>query len=146
MNDQNFTGQDQNYQQPGYNQSQPGYNITPKSLPLYIILSLVTCGIFEFYWLYTANEDITLLTRKPERMSGAMVVLLSIVTCGIFLWYWMYQQGVELDEYKTRLGIPSNNSGVLYLILAIISGGLIPLALIQNEINQIVTGKYGRIF
>ena len=129
------------YQQPGFNPN--GYMPAPKSLPLYIILSLVTCGIFEFYWLYTANEDLTFLSRRQDRMNGGLVVLLSLVTCGIYLFFWTYQQGQAIDEIKTRMGVPSSNSGVLYLILAIISGGLIPLALIQNEINQIVTGSYG---
>ena len=65
------------------------------------------------------------------------VVLLTIVTCGIYGIYWAYKQGEKLDFTKNNRGIPSSNSGVLYLILQIFGFGIIAYALMQNELNKL---------
>lgn len=128
-----------NYQQPNY--QQPNYQqpkvVAPKNLALCIILSLVTCGIYGYYWLYCLTEDVNTLSGQ-QGTSGGMVILLSIVTCGIYLWFWLYKQGTAIDQIKTSRGIPSSNSAILYLVLAIVGLSIVSYALMQNEINNLV--------
>lgn len=125
-----------NYQQPNYNQP-VGRVVAPKNLALCIILSLVTCGIYSLYWLYTLTEDVNALSGEPGATSGGMVILLSIVTCGIYLWFWLYKQGSRIDQIKSSRGYPSSNSGILYLILAIFGLSIVSYALMQDEINKL---------
>ena len=113
-----------------------------RSIAIYLILTIVTCGIFGIYWLYTLNEDIGKLTGH-QKVSGGLLILLSIVTCGIYELYWLYTQGQDIDEIKTKLGVNSSNTGILYLVLGLLTGGIIPYCLMQNEINNIVSGRYG---
>ena len=51
-----------------------------KNLALYIILSIVTCGIFALVWLAMLANDLRTMSNDESKMSGGMVVLLTIVT------------------------------------------------------------------
>lgn len=116
-----------------------GNGIQQRNIALCIILSIVTCGIYGWYWLYTMTEDTNRLSRDPGATSGGIVILLSIVTCSIYLWYWMYKRGEILDRAKVERGLPSSNSGILYIILAFFGLGIVSYALIQNELNNLAT-------
>lgn len=126
------------YQQPYQQPVQPPLRpVQGRSLAVCIILSLVTCGIYGIYWLYVLQEDMNALTGRQD-MSGGMVILLSIVTCGIYSYIWAWQMGEKVDGIKTARGIPSSNSGLVYLLLSIFGLGIVTYALIQNEINNAV--------
>ena len=114
-----------------------GGPIEQRNIALCIILSIVTCGIYGLYWIYKLTEDVNKLKGDPNATSGGIVILLSIVTCGIYMWYWLYKQGDNLDQIKASRGLPSSNSGLLYLILAIVGLGIVSYALMQNELNQL---------
>lgn len=115
----------------------PTGGVEQKNIALCIILSLVTCGIYNLYWLYTLTEDVKKLSNNPNGTSGGIVILLSIVTCSIYLWYWMYKQGDTIDQVKQSRGIASSNTGILYLILGIVGLSIVSNALMQNEINNL---------
>ena len=72
-----------------------------------------------------------------ERRNIAVCIVLTLVTFGIYGIYWAYKQGEKLDFTKNNRGIPSSNSGVLYLILQIFGFGIIAYALMQNELNKL---------
>ncbi len=107
--------------------------IQQRNIAVCIILSIVTCGIYGLYWLACLTND-TNTAADTEGTSGGMTVLLTIITCNIYGLYWAYKQGEKIDIAKQKRGIPSSNSGVLYLVLCL----LIPVvawALMQNELN-----------
>ena len=110
----------------------------PRSIPLAIIFSLITCGIYSFYWIYKINEEINILSDEEGATSGGMVILFSIITCGIYSIYWAYRMGERVDRIQGVNG----NSHILYLILYLTSGltsgvtGMVALALMQDAINK----------
>ena len=110
--------------------------IKKRNIAVCIILSIVTCGIYGLYWLYQLTEDTNALTGDANATSGGMVILLSIVTCSIYLWYWLYKQGERIDAVKTANGMPSSNSGIIYIILGIVGLSIISYCLMQSEINR----------
>ena len=67
-----------------------------KNIVVCVILSIVTCGIYSLYWLYTLNEAARTVNPNEWQMGGGMVILLSIITCGIFGLYWYYKMGKAL--------------------------------------------------
>ncbi len=120
-------------------QSQPG-SVPSRSIPLYLILTIVTCGIFGLYWIVCLVNDLNTAAGTQNDTNGIVVLLLDIVTCGIYGLYWMYKAGEKVGMIKQRRGIPvSGNDGILYLILQLIGLGIINYCLIQNEINQVAT-------
>ena len=72
--------------------------------------------------------------------SGGMVFLLDIITCGIYGLYWCYKAGDKLDRVKQQRGIPSSNTGILYLILSLIGLDIVVWALVQSEVNGMMGG------
>lgn len=110
-----------------------------RSVGLAIVLSIVTCGIYAIYWMYTITNDVHEVTGRQTTASGGMVILYSLITCGIYSFYWMYKMGESLAEAKEQRGMRvDNNAGLLYLILTFFMLALVSYALIQSSINDII--------
>lgn len=126
---------------PGY--GAPGGFRAPiryRNIVVCILLSIVTCGIYGLYWLACMADDLNTACGVPQDTSGGMVVLLSIVTCGIYELFWLYRAGEKVSYIKARnTGYPDNSAAVLYLVLGILSVGIVSLCLIQNELNQVAS-------
>ena len=111
--------------------------VKERNIVMCIILTFVTCVIYGLYWAVCLQDDSNALAND-FKTSGVMVVVLSIVTCGIYAIYWAYKMGEKLDAVKQSRGIPASNSGILYVILYLVTGGIVSYALMQNEINKLV--------
>ncbi len=112
----------------------------PRSVGLCIVLSIITCGIYLYYWLYCIHEDVQEVCGRPMSVSGGVVVVLTLITCGIYGIYWCYKMGQLLDEAK---GTPGSYSGVLYLVLSIFGLDIVAFALMQSELNRFTAGYDG---
>lgn len=100
-----------------------------RSLATCIILSIITCGIYSFFWIANIHNEFARVNNEDE--NGWLVVVLSIVTCGIYGLVWFYKMGSKLE----KLG--GKNDAVLYIILAILGLGIVSLALIQVQENEL---------
>ncbi len=107
-----------------------------RSISTSIILSIVTCGIYAWYWIYKLNEAAVQNNPKEWDKSGGMVILLSIVTCGIFLLYWFYSMG---KAYAPLLGEDKSTTFLLFCFIPY-AGMYINLASIQGAINAKLGG------
>lgn len=94
-------------------------------------------GIYGIYWFICVTNDTNVVSgHASDGTSGGVAFILSVITCNIYGLYWAYKQGEKLDEAKTAHGIPSSNSGILYLILCLLGLGIIAWALMQSELNK----------
>lgn len=117
--------------------SQPGM-VPSRSIALYIVLTIVTCGIFGLYWLVCIVNDLNTAAGTPDDTNGVVVLLLDIITCGIYGLFWAYKAGDKVAVIKQRRGVPvSGNEGILYLVLQLFGLGIINYCLLQNELNQV---------
>ena len=82
-----------------------------------ILLTIVTCGIYGLYWFVCITDDTNEMSGENELAGGGMALLLTLVTCGIYGWYWAYKMGEKVDIIKSRGGMPSSNSGILFVVL-----------------------------
>jgi hypothetical protein len=114
----------------------PG-RIQERNIALCIIFSIITCGIYLYYWIYCMTEDTKKVANRPDFTSGGVVILLAIVTCGFYMLYWMYKEGEMIDQAKQFRGLSSSSSSILYLVLTIVGLGIVSYALIQNELNNL---------
>ncbi len=89
-----------------------------RSLVMYILLSLVTCGIYSYYFLYSIAQDANVVCADDgKKTSGlAAFILLSIVTCGIYAWIWYYNLGNRLSENAPRYGLNFSENGTTVLM------------------------------
>ena len=74
---------------------------TQRSVPMCVILSIVTCGIYGLYWYVCLTNEVDAVTQEPGP-GGGMSLLLSIVTCGIYNIYWGWKMGDKLDAGKKQ--------------------------------------------
>ena len=95
-----------------------------------IILSIITCGIYNLYWIYALNNDASRLAREDE--DGGMVLILSLITCGIYFLIWNYKMGDKIYQAGGK------NDQVVYLILAIFGLSIVSMALMQTEVNNLL--------
>ena len=112
--------------------------IQKRSIGMCIVLSIITCGIYGLYWFVVLTDDANRMTEDAQNeTSGGMALLFKIITCNIYGLYWMYKQGDKIDRIKNSRGIPSSNTGILYLILSLFGLSIVSYALMQNELNNI---------
>ena len=112
--------------------------VSKRGIPLAIILSIVTCGIYTIYWQIKLTDEMNTLLNKPNATSGLMAFIYSVITCGIYFIYWLYKMGDNVDELKGKSG----DTGILYLVLGVLCLGIIPMALAQDAINDKADGVY----
>lgn len=109
--------------------------VTPRNIVVAIILSFVTCGIYQIYWMIKMNDEVNVLSSEPDAANGIMVFLFTLITCGIYGFYWTYKMGERCDRIK---GADGGSSAILYLILSILGLGIVTYCLIQDTINKAV--------
>lgn len=114
--------------------------IEKKNIALCIVFSIITCGIYSLYWLFSMAEDINMAASKPDGTSGGMVLLFSIITCGIYTLYWLYKSGDQLEQLRMERGRAQGHLAILYLLLGLFGFSVISYALIQSELNEYAAG------
>lgn len=120
---QQYNGQQYNGQQQYYdpNQGQP-YGVqrlkTDRGLASYILLTIITCGIYSYYFIWQMAHDVNIACEGDgESTSGlAAFILLSIVTCGIYAWVWYYKLGNRLCNNAGRYGLQFQENGTTVLM------------------------------
>lgn len=122
-----------------------------RSFVVILLLSIVTCGIYGLYFMYTAINDLNQAFEGDgqESPSFGMWLLLTIVTCGIYDIYWWYKQGNRMQmSGMSRYGLTIQESGAIYLILTLATyfvgfTGLIAQYFLVKNLN-LISAAYNR--
>lgn len=110
--------------------------IKEKSIAVYLILTILTCGLFGIVWFITLTDDVA-YASDDHQLSGGMALLLTILTCGLYSIYWAYVMGKRVCDAKEKAGLRGTDNSVLYLVLCILSLNIVNYCLIQSELNEI---------
>ncbi len=131
------------YVPPTYAQTQPTFfdcGVQARDIAVAIILSIVTCGIYNIYWFVKMVDDVNRVSNDQGAFSGGVTWLLMFVTGGIYGWYWYYQAAKKMRYAKQVRNMPAeDNTEILYLILAIFGFGIVDMCLIQSDLNKMAT-------
>ena len=107
------------------------------AIPLGIVLSVLTCGIYNVYWNYRQFKAMNFLLGREE-FNFVLWLLLSLVTCGIFHIYYEYKMGSELQAYMKTQGYQVNSDlGLVGLALSCFGLTVVADAIYQNELNKL---------
>lgn len=112
--------------------------VKEKSIGLCVVLSLVTCGIYSIYWLYTIAHDLNDLCESQNQEKGAesgLVVVLSIVTCGIYLLYYLWKAGKMVSSLTRSNGQHPSDDSIVLMVLSILQLSLVSYCILQSHIN-----------
>ena len=114
----------------------PANGLKKRSIGLAILFTILTCGIYGFYWMVQLTDESRMLAGDMDATSGGMALLFCIITCGIYGIYWNYRLGECLDKVREAKGTAAGNLAILYLVLSIFGLGIISFSLAQNELNK----------
>ncbi|BAM47544.1 DUF4234 domain-containing protein [Amphibacillus xylanus] len=106
-----------------------------RNVGVVIILSLITCGLYNIYWMYAITEEISYLI-DDRSFRGGKVILFSLITCGIYTFFWYYTVGSKLMIAQRNHNKMVKDNSIIYLILAIFGLGIISNAIIQSDMNN----------
>ncbi|MEI6131413.1 MAG: DUF4234 domain-containing protein [Bacillota bacterium] len=94
--------------------------IQRREIVMLIVLSIITCGIYTYYFMYTATRDLNQMAGNDGKgTEPSTVILLSIVTCGIYAYYWYYTQGNRMQNLANGRGFKVDENGTTYLMWGI---------------------------
>ncbi len=112
------------------------------SIAGYIILTLLTCGLFNLYWNYRQMKACNYLLGREEFSFWAWL-LLTIITCGIYHVFYQYKMGTAIGEIQHSRGLYIfENLPIISVVVTIIGLPFVVDCIHQNEINKIVTRHY----
>ena len=115
--------------------------VQKRDLALSIILSIVTCGIYQIYWFIVMTDDVKTASGDNQLASGGMAFLFTLLTCGIYQVYWGYKMGELMGKAQASKKLPVKDNSVLYLILNLFGFSIITMALVQNDLNAVADVK-----
>lgn len=144
-NQQQYTGQ--YAQQPAAAPMGYGPVKSDRSLIGWLLLSIVTCGIYSYYFLYCLARDInTMCQEDGDSTPGiAAFILLSFVTCGFYALYWYYKIGNRLQANAPRYGLVFQENGTTILMWQIVGallcclGSIFAMNIIIKNTNAMAT-------
>ncbi len=101
-----------------------------------IILTFITCGIYNIFWNWHQMEACNELLGRPE-FDPVKVFLLSLVTCGLYFIYYQYcMGGIILELQRARKMQPYENLPTVSLLLSVFGLSIIVDAIHQHELNK----------
>jgi hypothetical protein len=100
---------------------------TNRSLLTYILLGIITFGIYDLYFMYKWAKDINAICDGDGKNTAGLLkyIFFSLITCGIYSLYWFYALGNRIQENakeKYDIAVAENGTTIL---LWIIVGSLI---------------------
>ncbi len=108
-----------------------------RGIALWIILSIITCGICALVWFINMVNDVnTICNDEKSSQSGGMVFLLTLVTCGIYGLIWFYQAGKRMEVAGKRYNMNIADNSLIYLLLSIFGLGIVTYGLLQSDLNK----------
>ena len=127
---------------------------TQRSLLKYVLLTIVTCGIYGLYFIYALARDVNIMCEEDGKDTPGLLkyFLLSIVTCGIYSFVWYYNLGNRLQanaNEQYELNVSENGTTVLLwmLIGSLVCGiaTLVATNIIIKNTNAIATEYNNRL-
>ncbi|MBN2280439.1 MAG: DUF4234 domain-containing protein [Candidatus Marinimicrobia bacterium] len=108
------------------------------NIPLYIVLTIFTCGLFNLYWNYRQMETCNYMLKREE-FTFLSWILLSIITCGIYHVYYQYKMASAIVEIQyQRNAMPTPNLPILSAILTAFVLSFIVDLIHQSELNKLL--------
>lgn len=109
------------------------------NIPLYLILTILTCGVFNLYWNYRQMVACNDLLRRDE-FSFWIWFLLSIITCGIYHIFYQYKMSrAILEIQRARNRELFDNLPLISVVVTIIGLPFVVDCIHQHEINKLVS-------
>lgn len=96
-----------------------------------ILLTIITCGIYGIYWIIMMAREGVSVKDPADNGILEIVLMLFLPFLGIFLVEKKFAEGCA------EKGIAHNDNSILYLILGLVGLGIVPLCMLQSDLNKL---------
>lgn len=103
-----------------------------RSIVLDLLLTILTCGLFNLYVQYRQIVTVNAMLGK-EKYSFIAWLLLTIITCGLYHIYHEYRKSSDIAEAMQE---PHSNEPIISLILTVFGLHVVADAIQQSRINK----------
>lgn len=119
-----------------------------RSLLLFVLLNIITCGFYTFYFVHTASRDVNIACEGDGEYTSGLLkyIILSILTCGIYSVYWDYALANRLASNGQRYGYTIQENGSTFILWLILGwwvcglGYFVARNIIIKNLNKICRG------
>ncbi len=95
--------------------------VKKRNVPLALVLSVVTCGLYGLYWMASLTKDIQELSGEKKTASGGIAALFTVLTCTLYSYYWFYKVGGSLVEARRSRGLSLDSvSNMTYAVTTVV--------------------------
>ncbi len=113
--------------------------IQKRNIPLYIILNLITCGIFSYFWFYFLAKDMSRYrTENSVDTSPGMMVLFDILSGGFYGAFVFYKWGKQTGEIAATYGKESKDNSIFFGVASVFGLSMLVMAIMQDMFNQLI--------
>ncbi|MBI4376844.1 MAG: DUF4234 domain-containing protein [Elusimicrobia bacterium] len=107
-------------------------------IALSLILSVITCGLYNVYWNYQQFRAMNHLLSREEYKFWPWAFL-ALITCGLYHIYTEYRMGADLHLYMKQRGLEevNPNMAVIGLLLSCLGLWIVADAIYQHELNRL---------
>ena len=116
-----------NYNPNGQPYGTPAFPLsTDRSIVAYILLGIVTCGIYDLYMLHLIIQDVNVTCAGDGKVTKGILeyILFGILTCGIYDYVWLYNLGNRIQNNAPRYGMRFDESGTSIILWWILGAWL----------------------
>ena len=87
-----------------------------RNIALVIILSIITCGIYQLYWLW-----VTISALDSEGQNSNMPAVAQFILMFFYVGFILFGLNADanINAIKAKRGIPTSDHKVLYIVLGI---------------------------
>jgi hypothetical protein len=103
-----------------------------RNIAVDIILTLVTCGLFNLYVQYRQMVAVNAIL-KEEKYSFVLWLVLTLVTCGLYHIYHEYRKTTDLVKHVPGL---SSSEPLISVVLTVLGLFIVADAIQQTHIND----------
>ena len=107
-----------------------------RSIIVMLILTFITCGIYNLFWMYLARDEFKRFSNYNDINPG-LELLLALI-CFPYIFYWLYKFSADIAKFQRETNRPVSDNGIICLLLAIFGFGLISELIIQSQLNDLV--------
>ena len=108
-------------------------SIKTRNIITAILLTLVTCGIYGIYWIVVMTREAVSVKDTNDNALIEIILMLFLPFVGLMLVEKKFSEGLAARH------VPHTDNSILYLILGLLGLGIIPLCMIQNDLNKLVS-------
>lgn len=103
---------------------------TDRSIVTYIIFGLLTCGIYNLWYLHHLVKDVNEICREDGKQSPGvlMYILLTLLTCGLYSLFWWYRLADMLQHAVKKRGLYSEIKSSYVLICFVLGMFMLGIA------------------